>query len=136
MKLNLAKELDRNKAQVYFDKLMKDKSKIELKKHRETRSVDQNSFLHVCLGYFCAETGYNLNEAKEVFAGMLPELLQYEKNGNRFRRSTSDLDTKEMSELIEYIRAFCNEQLGIYIPDSQQYLIDKWNIDKELENVK
>jgi hypothetical protein len=136
MKLDLNKEIDRSKAETYFNKLMSDRVKVEIKKFRVPRSIDQNSFLHVCLSTFCLHTGYTINESKEIFAGMLPDLLQYEKNGTRFRKSTSDLNTKEMAELIEYVRNFCHEQLGIYIADSQQYLIDKFAIDKELESVK
>ncbi len=135
MKLDLSKEIDRQKANAYFLKLLSEKAKVEIKKYSNPRSINQNGYLHVCLAYFCLETGYSINEAKDVFASMLPDLMQYEKNGMRFRRSTSDLNTKEMTLLIDTIRSFCNDQLGIYIPTSEQYYADKFNIDRELQSV-
>ena len=135
MIIDSSNPFDVKKADVYYEKLKSQKAKFEINKPREKRSVDQNSFLHVCLGYFCLHTGYTLNEAKCEFADMLPELMIYEKNGKNYRRSTSDLDSKEMTILIDYIRNFCNEQLGVYIPDPEDYLINQFKIRKELEHV-
>jgi hypothetical protein len=136
MKLDLSTPLDLKKAETYFDKLKKDGSKIELKKYMENRTLSQNSYLHCCLGYFCLHTGYTISEAKELFAQLLPEIMMYEKNGNTFRKSTSVLNTKEMNTLIDLIREVCNNELGVYVPTSEEYLISKFAIDKELQNVK
>jgi hypothetical protein len=104
MKLSTSNSIDANKARVYLESLIKKGANIELKEVRKARSVDQNSYLHVCLAIFCHETGYMVDEAKELFSQMMPEMLRYEKNGFEFRRSTSTLDTKEMSVLIDKIR--------------------------------
>jgi hypothetical protein len=136
MKLRLSNSIDVNKARVYLDSLIKKGADIELKEVRKARSVDQNSFLHSCLAVFCNETGYMMDEAKELFSQMLPEMLRYQKNGFEFRRSTSTLDTKEMSILIDKIRSVCSEELGVYVPDAQEYLINKFQIDRELQHVR
>jgi hypothetical protein len=82
---------------------------------------------------FCAETGYTIDESKELFSLQLPDIMRYTKQGISFRKSTADLDTKEMTVLIDKIREMALDQLGLYIPSSQEYLENKFRIDKELE---
>lgn len=131
MKFNLSKEIDQKRAKVYFDKLMQKGNKIELKKFAEGRTVSQHKYLHICLTMFGQETGYTCDEAKELFTDMLPELMIYEKNGRKFRRSTSDLSKEEISVLIDKIRNESLRELGLYIPDSEEYLIHKFEIEKQ-----
>lgn len=130
MKLDLSKQIDIQRAKTYLDKLIKDGSKVELKKYVKKRTLSQNNYLHTCLTIFSQETGYTLSESKELFAQSLSYMF-YEKNGHTFRRSTADLNTHEMTELIELIRETCNTQLGCYIPTSTEYLVDKFAIEKE-----
>ena len=85
---------------------------------------------------FCNETGYTIDEAKELFSMQLPDIMRYEKNGVNFRKSTADMDTKDMGTLIDKIREMALDQLGLYIPDSEEYLIHKFQIEKELSWVK
>jgi len=134
MLLDLSKQFDVNKADSYFIKLKKDGAKIELKKIEKTRTLNQNNFLYACLGMYSIESGYEIEELKSIFSLELPELLIYEKNGYKFRRSTSDLSTTEMGQLIDYIRRHANENLGLYIPDAEQYLINKFQIERDIQN--
>jgi len=136
MLLNLSKDFDRNKFKAYSDKLLEKEAKVELKESRATRTISQNSYFHVCLGYFSLHTGYTIKEAKQEFAYMLPEMFLYQKNDRTFRKSTSDLSKEEMMDLIEYVRSFCLDQFGIYLPTSEEYLIDQFAIKRALENVK
>lgn len=136
MKLSLKNKVDQQKAQVYLQKLIALEADVELRKVEKSRTTSQNSYLHACLAMFCNETGYTLDEAKQMFANLLPETLLYEKNGMQFRRSTSTINTEEMSILIEKIREFSSYQLGLYIPTSEEYLINKFQIDKENQNVR
>jgi len=133
MLLDLSKSFDVNKAESYFIKLKKDGAKIELKKIEKTRTHSQHGYLHVCLAYFSIETGYEIAEAKDIFADMLPEMMVYEKNCRNFRRSTSSLSTGEMTKLIDLIRATCLNEFGRYVPTSEDYLISKFEIDKEIQ---
>lgn len=77
-----------------------------------------------------------MDEAKEIFSQLMPEMLRYERNGFDFRRSTSTLNTQEMNLLIEKIRSVCSEELGVYVPNSEEYLINKFAIDKEVQYVR
>ena len=131
MKLDTNSEMDRNKAQFYLDKLIAKKAKIELKEVTKQRTDPQRAYLHVCLSMFSVETGYSIEEAKELFAEQLPEIMFYEKKEHRFRKSTNDLTTKEMGILIDYIRSFCMDQLGFYVPDSTEFLINRFQIEKQ-----
>jgi hypothetical protein len=136
MLLNLSKEFDRKKYEAYSSKLLKKEAKVEIKEFRSARTISQNSFLHVCLGYFSIHTGYTKHEAKQEFQEMLPDLFNYKKGDKTYIRSTSDFTKEEMIVLIEFIRSFCLDQLGIYIPDSETYLIEQFAINKELENAR
>ena len=133
MLLDFSNSYDIQKAKAYLDKMIEKKERVELKKIVKQRTVRQNSFLHVCLAMFCAETGYTIDEAKELFALQLPDMMRYEKNGVNFRRSTADLNTTEAGILIDKIREMALDQLGLYIPDSEEYLIHEFKIKKELE---
>ena len=133
MKLDLSISIDKSKAEFYLQKLIEKKAKIELKEVKKQRTFNQNSYLHVCLSIFCEHTGYTINESKEIFAGLLPELLTYGKGDYTFRKSTADLDTKEMTVLIDYVRSFCMNELGVYCPDSKEYLIEQFNLEKKYE---
>jgi hypothetical protein len=136
MLLDLRNSFDVNKAKAYLDKLIEKGEQVEIRKIQKQRTIRQNSYLHVCLAMFCNETGYTVEEAKELFSHQLPDLLRYTKNGMNFRKSTAELDTKEMTVLIDKIREMALNELGLYIPDSQEYLIHKFQIDKELESVR
>lgn len=127
---------DANKAQTYLDKLIKSGSKFEIKKPKEVRTINQNSYLHVCIAMFCNETGYTREQALEFFSFKLPEILRYDFKGMNLIKSTTTLDTKEMTVLIDTIREFCSDQLGVYVPTSEDYLIHQFQIRKELEWVR
>lgn len=133
MLLDLSNDFDVSKAHSYLAKLIEKGEKCELKKVVKQRTHRQNKFLHVCLGFFCAETGYTIDEAKELFSHQLPDIMRYTKNEISFRKSTADLNSKEMTILIDLIREMANTQLGIYIPTSSEYLENKFQIDRELE---
>jgi hypothetical protein len=136
MILDTSNSLDAKKAQAYLDKLIEKGDQIEIRKIIKQRTVRQNSYLHCCLTMFCNETGYTIDEAKELFSLQLPDIMRYEKNGINFRKSTADMDTKDMGTLIDKIREIALDNLGLYIPDSEDYLINKFQIEKELSWVK
>jgi hypothetical protein len=135
MLLDLSNSLDVAKANAYLNKLISGKSKCELKKVSIGRTLSQNNYLHACLALFSGETGYTLEEAKEMFSHLLPDMMRYTKKGMSFRRSTADLDTKEMTILIDKIRETALENLGLYIPDATEYLVNRFRIHKEIQSM-
>jgi len=133
VKLDLSKQIDLNKAKTRFEQLVEKGSKIELKEIRPTRSLPQNSYLHVCLSLYGIHFGYTLNESKTDLKRNYG--LVYEKGGKKYLRSTANLDSKELTQFIEYIRDVAGQN-GCYIPTSEEYLQNKFAIDREIEQNK
>jgi len=133
MKYNLKEQIDLSKAMTRFEALAEKGAKIELKEIRPTRSLPQNAYLHVCLSLYGIHFGYTLNEAKTNLKRNYG--LVYEKGGKKYLRSTANLDSKELTEFIEYIRDVAGAN-GCYIPDAESYLQNKFSIDREIEQNK
>lgn len=136
MLLDLSNSVDAKKAFAYLSKLSEKGEKVEIRKVTKPRTLRQNAYLHVCLTMFCNETGYTIDEAKELFSLQLPDIMRYTKNEVNFRKSTADMDTKDLGILIDKIREMSLDQLGLYIPDAEEYLINRFQIEKELNWVK
>lgn len=134
MKLDLSKQFDINKARTYLEKLIKDQSKCDLSKPRESRSLSQNSYLHVCITLYAIEFGYSLMEAKTLLKREC-DFMRYEKHNVTFLKETKKMDSKELTDFIEWIRNYSSLN-GCYIPTSSEYLENKFNIDKEIDSYK
>lgn len=96
---------------------------VEVKRKHRHRSDSQNRYLHVCLGYFASEFGYSLEEVKQdIFKRKLnKDIFQIErinKRGQKVKRlrSSSSLDTLEMTTAIERFRNWSSAIAGLYIP--------------------
>lgn len=104
-------------------KNLKGKNVVQIKKWRKSRSFNQQKYLFgVVYRYAGNELGLNTEEAHQTFKEYF---LSYEKklpNGTvaKFTRSTTDLDTLEMTTFIEQIRTFMLEQFSCLIPDPDQ----------------
>ena len=123
--------IDRQRAEKRFVQLMKECTKIELKK-KVKRSVSQNSYLHLLIGYFAMETGYTLIEAKQIYKNVSPEIFEYENKGVNFIRSSADLSTSEMSKSIDKFRDNASSIAGIYLPEANEnHFLDE--IERELQ---
>lgn len=112
---------------VYEECLKSPLALVEVKKKRSLRSLAQNAYLHIILGYFASEFGYSLEEVKQdIFKRKLNkdifEVERVNKRGQCIRRlrSTSDLDTKEMTTAIERYRNFSSAVAGLYIPSPNE----------------
>ncbi len=104
MLYDLSNKHDRTLAHVYWERLLKNKKKIELRSMITKRTIDQNSYVHVLFNLYGIEYGYTKEEAKTIIKRACP-FMRYEKNGNTFLKGTSDLDTKEMKNFINWFRA-------------------------------
>lgn len=135
MKLDLSKPYDLNRARQYFNKLIKKGAKVELKEYRNQRSLSQNAYLHVLFTIIANDTGYTVEEAKTAIKRRC-DFMIYTKNTEKFLRSTTDLDTKEMTDFIDWLRLFSMEELDVYLPTPDEYLQGQFEIEKELEHVK
>lgn len=124
MIFNANKEIDVVSARTRLEFLIKNKKRFELTQKRESRTLSQNGYLYLLISWFSLETGYSKDESKQIYKNQSPDLFVYEKNEISFIRSSSDLNTKEMSLSIERFRNYSTNQVGVYLPepDEKEYL--------------
>ena len=133
MILDLAQPHERQKFQSYATTLLERRKKVELKEIKPKRTVDQNSYMHVLFALYGIETGYTLAEIKTILKREYG--LIYEKQGEKFLRSTADLDSGEMSKFIDFIRDHAGQN-GCYLPTADEYKLNHAHYEYEIEKVK
>lgn len=104
MKYNTAIKGEKENAKKYFEKLVDSESLVEIKKISRTRSLRQNSYLHLLLGAFGDHFGYTIEEAKLIYKEVNKDIYYYKKKDRVFIRSSADLDSKEMTKSIDHFR--------------------------------
>lgn len=132
MIFNLSNHYEIPKFKEYVNKLFSERAVVEVKKKLPNRTLAQNSYLHLLLGYFGSEYGCSLDEAKIDFYKRtcnrdLFERKTVNKKGNEvtYLRSSAELTTGEMTLSIDRFRNWSASVAGIYLPaaNEQQMLI-------------
>lgn len=118
--------LRRENCRQYIDELDPNRKwKVEITEYRKQRSTEQNAFLHgVPLKILSDHTGYTLDEIREYLAGEFMGWEEYEVFGKKKVRpikSSSQMDTSEMTKFIEYIQWWASSTLNIRIPSPNEY---------------
>ena len=134
MKYNLSKDIDLETFKLRAKLLIESESRVELKKIRQSRSISQNKYFHVVISLYASNFGLTLYEAKIDLKRMC-DFMTYEKNGKKYLVQTSKQNSKELSLFIEWIRNLAGKN-GCYIPTSEEYLINKYSIDKEIDSCR
>lgn len=101
MKYNLAVKAEKSEAFRYFMKLANTKKIVEVKQISPTRTINQNSYLHLIIAAFAEHFGYSLSEAKLIYKEVNASIYQYQKRGRYFYRSSADLTREEMAWTID-----------------------------------
>jgi hypothetical protein len=70
-KYNFANDHDVADANRQLAQLIADKSLAKIEKVSPKRSLPQNSYLHLLLGYFGQHFGYTVEEAKEIYLSLI-----------------------------------------------------------------
>lgn len=117
-------ELDVQKARERLEWLIKNKKRFELTQKRKTRTMAQNRYLHVALSFYALELGYQLEEFKQFqFKQQIAKpIFEYEVVNKltgeitKSYKSTTVLDTKEMTDAIDMLRNHASMVNGVYIP--------------------
>ena len=128
------KEMDRNKLFSRLDELLKRQCTIELKEIKKKRTLSQNAYLHVCITLFAIEFGYDLENAKYLLKSVCPFMHEW-KEDFKVVKQTRKMDTKQLTDFIDWIRTYSSMQ-GCYIPTSEEYLMNRFEIDKEISKHK
>ena len=125
MLYNLANPLEAQTARTRLEHLTKKGCIIDLTEKKPRRTIPQNAYLHLLLGYFAAETGNTLEWVKREFYKKVcnPDIFVAEKADKlagrvRYLRSSADLTTEELSTTIERFRNWAADTAGIYLPDA------------------
>jgi hypothetical protein len=93
-------------------------------KAKQKRSLAQNRYYWGVLVKMLSDyTGFTSNEMHQVLGN---QLWSYEKDGRKFIRSTTDMDTKEFSDKIEEARVFAQDNIGVYIPEPNEVTNEMW----------
>ena len=127
MLFNLQNPYEQPKFKEYVDKLFEQKAVIEVKKRLPNRTISQNRYFYLLLGWFSCETGYSIDEVKiDLFKRKcnrdLFERTVTNKHGKEvtYLRSSSELTTGEMTTAIERFRNWSSAQAGIYLPSANE----------------
>jgi hypothetical protein len=143
MILDASKEFDIERARTRLEKLIKNKSKFELTEKKPVRSVSQNAYLHLIIGWFAIEYGETIDYVKRMIFKKLvnPEIFIFErentKTGEKRKelRSSATLDSREMTNAIDRFRDYSSKEFGVYLPEAGE--IDFLNeIKTQIENNK
>ena len=131
MILDLSNDLDKKKFREYGNKLFSEGRKVEIKELKGKRTIKQNSYLHICITLYAIHFGEILEDAKSDLKQNCPFMI-CKRNGQERTKRTRDLDTKELTDFIEWIRNYAGQN-GCYIPTSEEYLTNYNQIEKEIQ---
>lgn len=126
MLYDLRKPLDKSRFERRAAQLAKSGEVTVELTERKNRTLAQNAYLHLILGFFAMETGYTRDFVKQEYFKRLvnPELFIEERDGKLGKaevlRSSRELTTGEMTTAIERFRNWSSQEAGIYIPSPNE----------------
>lgn len=132
MKYNLKNPIDKQRFKERCNILYGKGDIVELKKVNLDRSLSQNAYLHLLIGWFAVEYGETMDYVKdEIFKKKVNKDIFKTEFVNRKTgecrtgwRSTRVLDTKDMTLAIDRFRDYSSKEAGIYLPqpNEKEYL--------------
>lgn len=109
MKYDMSIKEQKSEAFRYFTSLSNKKCLVEIKKIIPNRSLRQNAYLHLLIGYFGVHFGYTAEEAKQRYKEINRSIYAYDKNSRVFWHSSSDLSVEDMTKSIDVFRQKSSE---------------------------
>ncbi len=105
--------------------LYKKGAKIEIVEKSKTRSISQNNYLHLILGWFALEYGETVDYIKQEFFKKIVnenlfkyEFINYQTGEVREAwKSTAKLTKSELTEAIESFRNYSAKHMNLYLPE-------------------
>ena len=127
MTYDLANPLDQQRFKTRCNHLYKQGGVVELTAKKGRRTIPQNSYLHLILGWFAIETGNTLDFVKkEYFKRYInPNIFVVEIEDKylgklKVLRSSRDLTSAEMTTAIERFRNWASAEAGVYLPSPDE----------------
>ena len=129
MKYDVSNPLHREQARERLEALLgKGHGIIELSEVKPRRSIKQNKYLHLLLGFFASEYGETIDYVKEQYFKLAANRSIFvrerdDKLAGRvsYLRSTRNLDKGEMQIAIERFRNWSSINAGIYLPSADEH---------------
>lgn len=128
MLYNLDNPYDVPKFEADAKRLLEERALVEMKRKNPRRTLSQNSYLHVLTAYFAAEYGCSADEAKVDYYKRTCNRDLFERHRTnrrggevRYLRSSSELDTAEMTLSIDRFRTWSASVAGIYLPSPEDH---------------
>lgn len=124
---NTSNKIEADRVRKRLDSLIGSGKVVELKA-KDFRSLNQNNYLHLLLGYVAVETGLSVDYVKQVYykSHLNKDIFEYKSINNItgeeyvLLKSTSDISTDDMSLSIQRLRNFASEELGLYLPEPHE----------------
>lgn len=142
MTYDLANPLDQQRFKTRCNHLYKQGGVVELTAKKGRRTISQNSYLHLILGWFAIETGNTLDFVKkEYFKRYInPNIFIVEIEDKylgklKVLRSSRDLTSAEMTTAIERFRNWASAEAGVYLPSPDEKSLLQY-IEKESSRYK
>lgn len=124
---NLNNEYDTLSFKAKVKSMLEKRSYVELKVKHTNRSLAQNAYLHVLLGFFGSEFGLTIEQVKYDYFKKkcnkdIFERTRTNKRGQQvtYIRSTTELDKGEMTTAIERFRNWSSSECGLYLPSPHE----------------
>lgn len=119
--------LDKERFKRRCNALYKAGGTVELTEKKQRRTIPQNAYLHLILGWFAMETGNTLDFVKREYFKVYinPDLFVVEKDDKylgkvQLLRSSRDLDSVEMTTAIDRFRHWASSEAGVYLPSPNE----------------
>lgn len=124
---DLSDPLQKEQFKLRCNKLYSEGKTVKLTE-KTTRTIKQNSYLHLILSYFALQYGESMEFVKVEFfkKWVNPETFILEKEDRilgkvKFLRSSAKLTQKEMTDCIERFRNWAAKEAYIYLPAPNEH---------------
>lgn len=121
----LKNDLDKAKFKTWCNRVFVDCETVEVKVKHPVRTTNQNSYLHLLIGYFAVEYGCDRDYAKVHFFKETANPTTFirtretSKGIRWYLRSTAELTTEEMSMAIDKFKVWSATEAQIYLPEAE-----------------
>ena len=128
MQYDLSNPLHKEQFKIRCNYLFSKGCIVELTEKKPKRTTQQNKYLHTLLGFFACETGNTLEYVKQnYYKKLVHPAIFTRKINDKFLgevevlRSSTDLDTAEMTLSIDRFRNWSASVAGIYLPAANEH---------------
>lgn len=128
MQYDLSNPLHKEQFKIRCNYLFSKGCIVELTEKKPKRTTQQNKYLHTLLGFFACETGNTLEYVKQNYYKKLVNPAIFTRRINdkflgemEVLRSSTDLDTAEMTTSIDRFRNWSASVAGIYLPAANEH---------------